>query len=48
MPDADLVSDDAELEPLKLHVPEPAARPGGTPDFSNIKIPRAGHVARHA
>jgi 2-oxoisovalerate dehydrogenase E1 component subunit alpha len=32
--------------PLTLHVPEPAVRPGDTPDFSNIKIPRAGEVAR--
>jgi 2-oxoisovalerate dehydrogenase E1 component alpha subunit len=32
--------------PLKLHVPEPAVRPGGTPDFSNVQIPRAGSVAR--
>src|SRR5579864_7816876 len=36
----------AEPTPLKLHVPEPAVRPGGTPDFSNIRIPRAGMVAR--
>ena len=32
--------------PLKLHVPEPAVRPGGTPDFSSVRIPRAGSVAR--
>src|ERR1700751_2941854 len=32
--------------PLSLHVPEPAVRPGGTPDFSNITIPRAGSVDR--
>src|SRR3954447_22269814 len=32
--------------PLKLHVPEPAVRPGGTPDFSSVHIPRAGSVAR--
>jgi 2-oxoisovalerate dehydrogenase E1 component alpha subunit len=31
-------------EPLTLHVPEPAVRPGGTPDFSNVKIPKAGAV----
>src|SRR5581483_1250926 len=35
-----------EPTPLKLHVPEPAVRPGGTPDFSNIRIPRAGQVDR--
>jgi len=56
MPDADLLRDAVtgehgtaqltEPAPLKLHVPEPAVRPGGTPDFSNIKIPRAGQVAR--
>src|SRR5215203_4286153 len=33
-------------EPLTLHVPEPAVRPGGTPDFSNVKIPKAGAVPR--
>jgi len=32
--------------PLSLHVPEPPVRPGGTPDFSNIRIPRAGSVPR--
>lgn len=32
--------------PLTLHVPEPAVRPGGTPDFSNVQIPKAGSVAR--
>ncbi|MGY8667782.1 3-methyl-2-oxobutanoate dehydrogenase (2-methylpropanoyl-transferring) subunit alpha [Bradyrhizobium sp. UFLA05-109] len=36
----------SEHPPLKLHVPEPAVRPGGTPDFSNIRIPRAGQVDR--
>ena len=34
--------------PLKLHVPEPAVRPGGTPDFASVRIPRAGSVARPA
>lgn len=29
-----------------LHVPEPAVRPGGTPDFSNVRIPQAGSVDR--
>src|SRR5580698_5510776 len=32
--------------PLTLHVPEPAVRPGGNPDFSSVRIPRAGTVAR--
>ena len=32
--------------PLSLHVPEPEVRPGGTPDFSSVRIPRAGSVAR--
>ena len=32
--------------PLRLHVPEPAVRPGGTPDFASVQIPRAGTVAR--
>src|SRR5436305_12178194 len=32
--------------PLKLHVPEPAVRPGGTPDFSSVGVPRAGSVER--
>ncbi len=31
---------------LSLHVPEPAVRPGGQPDFSNVKIARAGAVPR--
>jgi 2-oxoisovalerate dehydrogenase E1 component alpha subunit len=35
-----------EYAPLTLHVPEPAVRPGGTPDFSNVRIPRAGTVER--
>jgi 2-oxoisovalerate dehydrogenase E1 component alpha subunit len=37
------MSDDA---PLTLHVPEPAVRPGGVPDFSSVRIPKAGSVAR--
>jgi 2-oxoisovalerate dehydrogenase E1 component alpha subunit len=41
---------DGELEapfgPLTLHVPEPAVRPGDTPDFSQVKIPSAGSVPR--
>jgi 2-oxoisovalerate dehydrogenase E1 component alpha subunit len=31
---------------LRLHVPEPEVRPGGTPDFSNVVIPKAGSVRR--
>src|SRR6478752_3353606 len=31
---------------LSLHVPEPAVRPGGQPDFSTVKIPKAGSVPR--
>jgi 2-oxoisovalerate dehydrogenase E1 component alpha subunit len=35
-----------EHSALALHVPEPAVRPGGTPDFSGVRIPEAGSVAR--
>ncbi len=35
-----------ETTPLSLHVPEPAVRPGGQPDFSNVNIPAAGAVPR--
>ena len=35
-----------ETTKLSLHVPEPAVRPGGQPDFSNVKIPKAGSVPR--
>ena len=31
---------------LSLHVPEPGVRPGDTPDFSNVEIPRAGEIRR--
>src|SRR6185503_12777617 len=31
---------------LELHVPEPAFRPGDTPDFSSLKIPPAGSAPR--
>jgi 2-oxoisovalerate dehydrogenase E1 component alpha subunit len=31
---------------LSLHVPEPEWRPGDAPDFSHVKIPRAGSVRR--
>lgn len=34
------------MEHLSLRVPEPAVRPGGTPDFSNVTIPKAGSVPR--
>ncbi|HEY5289052.1 MAG TPA: thiamine pyrophosphate-dependent enzyme [Caulobacteraceae bacterium] len=32
--------------PLRFQVPEPASRPGGKPDFSNVVIPEAGSVER--
>jgi 2-oxoisovalerate dehydrogenase E1 component subunit alpha len=31
---------------LSLHVPEPAVRPGGKPDFTSVNIPNAGSVPR--
>jgi 2-oxoisovalerate dehydrogenase E1 component alpha subunit len=31
---------------LSFHVPEPAMRPGDAPDFSDVKISRAGEVRR--
>ena len=31
---------------LALHVPEPAYRPGDTPDFSSIEVPAAGAAPR--
>jgi 2-oxoisovalerate dehydrogenase E1 component alpha subunit len=31
---------------LKLHVPEPAFRPGDTPDFSSLDVPAAGEAPR--
>ncbi|MCP3410296.1 3-methyl-2-oxobutanoate dehydrogenase (2-methylpropanoyl-transferring) subunit alpha [Bradyrhizobium sp. CCGB01] len=34
------------LTPLRFHVPEPASRPGGKPDFSGVTIPKAGSVRR--
>ncbi|SEM26749.1 3-methyl-2-oxobutanoate dehydrogenase (2-methylpropanoyl-transferring) subunit alpha [Bradyrhizobium sp. OK095] len=34
------------LTPLRFHVPEPASRPGGKPDFSGVSIPKAGSVRR--
>ena len=30
----------------KLHIPQPTARPGETPDFSYIELSEAGAVAR--
>ncbi|GHC80292.1 3-methyl-2-oxobutanoate dehydrogenase (2-methylpropanoyl-transferring) subunit alpha [Limoniibacter endophyticus] len=38
--------DGNQYPPLKFHVPEPAVRPGGQPDFSNVPIPKAGSVRR--
>ena len=35
-----------EVPHLSLHVPEPAVRPGGQPDFSSVKIAKAGSVPR--
>lgn len=35
-----------EHAPLSLTVPEPEVRPGGEPDFSSVKIPRAGAIRR--
>ncbi len=32
--------------PLSFHVPAPAVRPGGIPDFSDVPISRAGEVRR--
>ncbi len=32
--------------PIALHVPEPAFRPGDTPDFSSLQIPEAGATPR--
>jgi 2-oxoisovalerate dehydrogenase E1 component alpha subunit len=37
---------DAPFGPLTLHVPEPAVRPGDTPDFSTVEIPAAGSIRR--
>ncbi|CAN5532351.1 hypothetical protein BH10PSE6_BH10PSE6_30270 [soil metagenome] len=31
---------------LSFHVPAPAVRPGGTPDFSDVQISAAGEVRR--
>ncbi len=37
-----------DYAPLSLHVPEPNARPGSTPDFSHLEIPEAGLARRPA
>jgi 2-oxoisovalerate dehydrogenase E1 component alpha subunit len=37
-----------EFAPSRFTVPEPAVRPGGEPDFSNVPIPEAGSVRRPA
>jgi 2-oxoisovalerate dehydrogenase E1 component alpha subunit len=36
----------SDSRPLSFHMPEPAVRPGGTPDFSDVSISRAGEVRR--
>ena len=36
----------SDHKPLSFHVPAPAVRPGGTPDFSDVRISRAGEVRR--
>jgi 2-oxoisovalerate dehydrogenase E1 component alpha subunit len=36
----------SDPKPLSFHVPAPAVRPGGTPDFSDVSISRAGEVRR--
>ena len=36
----------SDRKPLSFHVPAPAVRPGGTPDFSDVRISRAGEVRR--
>jgi len=35
-----------KFPPLSLNVPEPEWRPGDAPDFSGVKVPRAGAVRR--
>ena len=35
-----------DIPPLSLRVPEPELRPGDTPDFSHVEVPRAGTVRR--
>jgi 2-oxoisovalerate dehydrogenase E1 component alpha subunit len=36
----------ADYAPLTLYVPEPAVRPGGIPDLSDVRIPSGGSVTR--
>src|ERR1700760_42499 len=36
----------SDQDRLSFHVPAPAVRPGGTPDFSDVKISPAGEVRR--
>src|SRR5213078_4741681 len=36
----------SDRKPLSFNVPAPAVRPGGTPDFSDVRISRAGEVRR--
>ncbi len=36
----------ANPKPLSLYVPEPEFRPGDSPDFSNVSIPKAGSVPK--
>jgi 2-oxoisovalerate dehydrogenase E1 component alpha subunit len=36
----------SDPKPLSFHVPAPAVRPGGAPDFSDVPISRAGEVRR--
>src|SRR5260370_10623199 len=36
----------SDRKPLSFHVPAPAVRPGGTPDFSGVRISLAGEVRR--
>ena len=45
MPGKNIVNDRSALS---FHVPQPASRPGGQPDFSNVVIPEAGSVRRPA
>ncbi len=36
----------SKAQRLSLHVPAPKVRPGDTPDFSGVEIPKAGEVRR--
>jgi 2-oxoisovalerate dehydrogenase E1 component alpha subunit len=46
MSDKDPARLKANRPKLALHVPEPAFRPGDTPDFSSLNIPAAGETPR--